>query len=69
MLRYSVVCPMPSGDTLHLSSHHTQVRAQAKIAELKRTERKEPMKLGERYGWWFSCDKLSIRDNLSRGTK
>lgn len=36
MLRFSVIHPMPNGDTFHFSSHHSEAGANLKIETLKR---------------------------------
>lgn len=60
MLSFSVIHPMPNGDTFHFSSHHSEAGANLKIETLKREFKNHP----EKFDSWFNPKHLYIRDNF-----
>lgn len=63
MLRYSLVHPMPNGDTFHISSHKNVGYALNKLNRVKISSTRHP----EKFEKWFDYRKIYIRDNLANG--
>lgn len=59
MLRYSLIHPMPNGDTFHISSHKSLELALNKLYKLKLSYVRHP----ERFEKWSDYRKIYIRDN------
>lgn len=59
MLRYSLIHPMPNGDTFHISSHKEIKSAFNKMLRVKVNFWRHPKK----YDNWFEPKKICIRDN------
>lgn len=63
MLRYSLIHPMPNGDTFHISSHKMFGDALYKLNRVKLSSTRHP----ERFEKWFDYRKIYIRDNQAAG--
>ena len=63
MLRFSVIHPMPNGDTFNFSNHKTEKSAKTKVKKLRSQYRNHP----DRFETWFCPLLLKIRDNVKNG--
>lgn len=63
MLRYSLIHPMPNGDTFHISSHKMLDAALYKLYKVKLSSTRHP----EKFEKWFDYRKIYIRDNQAAG--
>lgn len=63
MLRYSLIHPMPNGDTFHISSHKMLGNTLYKLYKVKLSSTRHP----EKFEKWFDYRKIYIRDNLAAG--